>query len=754
MGKRVKGITVEIGGNTTKLNKALEGTNKHLGHTQSNLKDIERLLKLDPTNTTLLEQKQRLLASAVSDTKEKLNVLKQANDKVADSVKNYDSWKAAYDPIQEEITTTNKKLKELKESQKELEDCGEVDTDAYRQLQEEIQNTSKELRTLKEQAKAVNEEFGNPISQEEYDSLQREIIATEQELRNVERQAREADDAIVGISAGSIDEVEQSAKKARDELNEMASAAQTVKDKADGIADKFQPVTTAVAGLGAAVIATVPATEELRDDLSKLDANARGNAVDVDAAREAWEKFAIQTGETDSAVEAVSNLLQANFTESNLQKAVEGLAGAALQFPDTLKIESLADSLQESLASGSATGQFSELLSRLGMDAEAFSQKLASCTSEAEKQDLVLQTLADAGLNSTYEAWQSNNTEMLKNKEANLELQQSMAEMAEVVLPIVTTVTQAMADFVSWFANLSPSSQTAIAAILALVAAISPVSKAVSGAASVIDVLSKVNLPGLTTAFGKITGTVLPGVQSAFSSAFGFIAANPVVLLIAAIVGLGDEMQAYLQKFDTWLQGVFATDWTKIFGPVLGGALNQFFSMAKGIWDSLKQILDGVIDFVRGVFTGDWERAWSGVVSIFSGIFSGIQALAKKPINAVISLVNSAIGAINSLIGMINKIPGVNVGSIGKIPMMANGGTLFSGDAIVGEAGPELLTVSGGKAVVRPLGGSGVTNNTTNFGNTTINVYAQPGQDVHEIATEVAEILGDDAERKAAVFGE
>lgn len=209
-----------------------------------------------------------------------------------------------------------------------------------------------------------------------------------------------------------------------------------------------------------------------------------------------------------------------------------------------------------------------------------------------------------------------------------------------------------------------------------------------------------------------------------------------------------------LQKFDTWLQNIFATDWTKIFGPVLGGALNQFFSMAKGIWNSLKQVLDGVIDFIRGVFTGNWQRAWSGVVSIFSGIFSGIQNFAKAPINAVITLVNKAIRAINSLIGMINRIPGVNVGSIGQIPMMANGGTLFSGDAIVGEAGPELLTVSGGRAVVRPLGGSGTTNNTANFGNTTINVYAQPGQDVHELATEVAEILGDDAERKAAVFGE
>ena len=119
-----------------------------------------------------------------------------------------------------------------------------------------------------------------------------------------------------------------------------------------------------IGGLAAAAVATIPATEELRTDLSKLDANAEENAVSADTAREAWRTFAVQSGETDSAVEATSNLLQAGFTESNLQKAVEGLAGAAQRFPDTLKIESLADSLQETLATGQATGQFAELLDR------------------------------------------------------------------------------------------------------------------------------------------------------------------------------------------------------------------------------------------------------------------------------------------------------------------------------------------------------------------------------------------------------
>ena len=78
MANRIKGITVEINGDTTKLSKALESVNKNIRTTQTQLKDVEKLLKLDPSNTELLSQKQKLLADAVSSTKEKLETLKTA----------------------------------------------------------------------------------------------------------------------------------------------------------------------------------------------------------------------------------------------------------------------------------------------------------------------------------------------------------------------------------------------------------------------------------------------------------------------------------------------------------------------------------------------------------------------------------------------------------------------------------------------------------------------------------------------------
>lgn len=645
MADRVKGITVVLGGDTTGLNKALAGTNKEIKSTQAQLKDVERLLKLDPTNTKLLEQRQRLLADAVGETRKKLDTLKQAEKQVQEQFKK-----------------------------------GEV-------------------------------------SQQQYDGLQREIAATEHELRSLETQAYKSNSAVAKIG--------DAAGKVKTGADNISSAAGTVQQA-------FAPVTAAVAGLAGAAVATIPATEELRSDLSKLEASAEDNAVSAEAARDAWREFAVQSGETDSAVEATANLLQAGFTESNLQKAVEGLAGAAQRFPDTLKIEGLADSLQETLATGSATGQFGELLDRLGIGAENFSEQLAECETEAEKQNLALETLASAGLNDSYNAWKQNNEEMLANQEANLKMQESMAELAETILPLATIAVEKVTELINWFTGLDSETQMLIATVALFVAAISPVA----------------------------------GVISGISAAISFLVANPIVALVAAIVALvtliavkGEEIKAWLTEFDAWLQGVFLTDWTELFGPVLGEYLNAFFANVQNIWNAIMEIFTGVIDFIRGVFTGDWERAWQGVQTIFKGIFDGLVAIAKAPINGIIGLLNMAINAINELINGLNSLSfdvpdwvpflggkswGFNLPNLPNIPYLAKGGTVLSGSAIVGEAGPELLTVGPGGTRVQPLtntGGAG-TKGFTPVSVGEMNFYGYTPQQGRELAREINRELG------------
>lgn len=113
MADRIKGITIEIGGDTTGLNKALSEVNKEISSTQSQLKDVSRLLKLDPSNTELLSQKQKLLSQAVSDTKEKLETLKTAEAQAQEQFKEGKISEEQYDALKREVIATEQQLKTL-----------------------------------------------------------------------------------------------------------------------------------------------------------------------------------------------------------------------------------------------------------------------------------------------------------------------------------------------------------------------------------------------------------------------------------------------------------------------------------------------------------------------------------------------------------------------------------------------------------------------------------------------------------------
>ena len=120
-GRNIKGIVVEIGGDTTKLTDALKDVNKEIKDTQSQLKDVEKLLKLDPGNTELLAQKHRLLGEAVSETKEKLETLKTAADQANTALANGNISQEQYDALQREIVETTEELRRLEEQASQSE---------------------------------------------------------------------------------------------------------------------------------------------------------------------------------------------------------------------------------------------------------------------------------------------------------------------------------------------------------------------------------------------------------------------------------------------------------------------------------------------------------------------------------------------------------------------------------------------------------------------------------------------------------
>ena len=119
--KEIKGITIEIGGDTTKLEKALSGVNEKVRNTQAELREVNKLLKMDPKNTEALAQKQTLLSDAIEETKEKLDILKTAERQVQEQFQRGEVSEEQYRALKREIEKTSLELEDLEEAARQTD---------------------------------------------------------------------------------------------------------------------------------------------------------------------------------------------------------------------------------------------------------------------------------------------------------------------------------------------------------------------------------------------------------------------------------------------------------------------------------------------------------------------------------------------------------------------------------------------------------------------------------------------------------
>lgn len=233
----------------------------------------------------------------------------------------------------------------------------------------------------------------------------------------------------------------------------------------------------------------------------------------------------------------------------------------------------------------------------------------------------------------------------------------------------------------------------------------------------------------VVTGIGYIVTVVLSTLITTIAEVVQFISnvAKLIVDLVKELVdkaiwlkdNVGEVWDWIKEKFNDALQflrDVFSTDWTKYFGD-FGKVLNEFRDSAKDVFEGIKRILGGVIDFVAGVFTGDWDRAWQGIKDIFGGVWDTLTGTVRGPVNGVLALVenmaNGVIDAFNSIKKTINslssRIPswmpggGLNFGMTGHInlPRLENGGIVDAGQMFVArESGPELVGKYGTKTGV------------------------------------------------------
>ena len=150
MANNIKGITIEIGGDTTKLDKALSGVNKEVRSTQVELREVNKLLKMDPKNTEALTQKQTLLTDAISETKEKLDILKNAESQVQAQFARGEVSEEQYRALKREIEKTSLELADLEEAARQTDNTIEQLGNAAELSGEELKEAQEKAGTFKD----------------------------------------------------------------------------------------------------------------------------------------------------------------------------------------------------------------------------------------------------------------------------------------------------------------------------------------------------------------------------------------------------------------------------------------------------------------------------------------------------------------------------------------------------------------------------------------------------------------------------
>ncbi len=476
---RIKGITVEIGGDTTKLQTALKGVNTEIRNTQSQLRDVEKLLKLDPGNTELLAQRHRLLGQAVSETKEKLETLKTAAEQANTALAN-----------------------------------GE-------------------------------------ISQEQYDALQREIIETENALRNLEQQANQSATAVQKIAASG-------------------EKLQTLGDNISSVGKKFLPVTGAVVGFGTAAVKTAADFDSAMSQVAAVS-GATGADLEVlrDKAREMGSKTKFSASEAAEAIGLMANAgIKSSQAGTSLRTVMNSLAGevkicgagigevtVATSNADSsmrdlsdiladcrVAFAGLSESEQaaaaEALVGKNAMSGFLALMNAAPADIEKMSGAIANCDGTA------------AGMAETMQDNLAGQLTILKSQ-----LEELAISFGELLMPSIRMIVGWVQRLVDWLNGMDEGTKKVIMTVALLAAAIGPVLIVIGKVVSAVGTIMTF-IPKLVSGFNML--------KTAFSALGAVMAANPIILIVAAVAAAVAAIIMLYQKCE-WFRDATNAVWAQAY---------------------------------------------------------------------------------------------------------------------------------------------------------------------------------------------
>ncbi len=706
MANRIKGITVEIGGDTTGLDKALKGVQSTLRTTQSSLRDVNRLLKLDPSSTELLTQKQRLLKDAIGTTKEKLDALKQAQVQAREQLENGTLGQDRYDALQREIIETESELRRLQE------EAARTNTTLAKisEVGGKLENAGNTIAGAGKKMMGVTTVIGGlgtaaVKTAADFDTSMSRVAAvsgaTGRDLETLRDKARE-----MGAKT------KYSASEAAEAMNFMAMAGWKTGDMLSGI--------DGIMNLAAASGGDLAATSDIVTDALTafgLTAKDSGHFADILAAASSNANTNVgMMGETFKYCAPVAGAL--GFSAEDTAEAIGLMANAGIKSSQAgTSLRSIMNNLTGDIKlSGAALGDVTVATTNADGSMRGLSDILADCRgafsklSESEKANaaeslvgknamsgfLALMNAAPADiakLAGAIDNCDGASAKMADTMQDNLagqltilksQLQELAIAFGEILMPAIRNIVSHVQAFIDRLNGMDEGTKQAVVKIALLVAAIGPlliiIGTIISKVGTAMKAFSSL-AQGIMTLSAKVGG--MSGLMGKLGAAIGGISA-PVVAVVAVV---GTLAAAFVHLWNTnegFREAIIGT-WNRIKETVSGfcqgiaGRLNALgFSfqditdVIKTVWNGLCQflapvfegvfnhiadilstvtgVITGILDVFIGLFTGNWSQMWEGIKGIFSSVWNGIVSFFTGVWEGIKNTVQTAVMFIGSIL--------------------------------------------------------------------------------------------------------
>lgn len=758
IGSKIKGITIEFAGDTTKLGNALRNVDKETKNVDKSLRDVDRALKFNPNNTELLAQKQQLLRERVDQTKTRLDALRETQSKL-DQDPSVDKTSKDYQELRREIIETESKLSHFEGELRKLSNINLAALgNQMKDVGQKMQNAGRNM-TQYVTAPIVGGLAASTKATMDFDAAMSQVAATMGLTGDQMQQTTVQTDGFSGtlrdlaIEMGS--KTAFSATQAAEALNYMALAGYDAQTSAEML-----PSVLNLAAAGGIELAD--ASDMITDSQSALGLSLEDTNVLID-------QMARTSSKSNTSVEQLgSAILTVGGTAKMMAGGTEELNAVLGVLADNgIKGAEGGTALRNILLSlGSPTDKAAKALEELGVDAydangnmkdlrelmPELAGALDSLTGEERtkalaaifnKRDL---KSVNALLNTSTERWTSLSAAIsdsggaaaqmadtqLDNLQGSLTILKSALEglaihVGDVLTPYIRKLAEWLTSLADKFNELSPKTQEIITFIGLAVAAIGPL--LVVGGTLLFGLGQFLTIgPKVVTAVSGII-KIVKTVTTVMRGLWVLMMANPITLVIAAIAAL---------------VAAFVLLWKKS---------SSFRNFWKNLWAGLKNIVGNAVDWIKNAFENLPGKMMSIGRNVIKGLWNGMKGAAGWLRDKIYGFVDTIIDNFKAYFGIASPSKEM-ADQVGKwIP------------AGVGEGITDNLTglrnavATMGDVVMTPLqaAGSGTAGDASTGGrsftdNFTFNIYAQPGQDARQIAMEVEKILVRQQRQKERAF--